>query len=228
MPTSPPDASTDAPPDLALDHLLRSTRQLVDTTRALAAAGFAPATSGNFSVRLDATRFLVTASGRDKSRLGDDDVVAVDLGGTPVRGSTARRPSAETPLHAQLYRRFRDAGAVLHTHSRHQTIASRLWAAAGAISLTDFEMIKAFAGHDTHDATFTVPVFRNTQDMPALAREVDAYVDRAEAEGRAFLGYLIEGHGLYTWGVDLDDARRHLEALDFLLDCELELRRLRP
>jgi methylthioribulose-1-phosphate dehydratase len=31
---------------------------------------------------------------------------------------------------------------------------------------------------------------------------------------------------MYTWGRDMPEARRHLEALEFLLGCELDLRRL--
>ena len=66
-----------------------------------------------------------------------------------------------------------------------------------------------------------VPVLPNSQDMPALAAMVEAELDRGP-----LWGYLIEGHGLYAWGRDMAEARRHLEAFEFLLDCELELRRL--
>ena len=59
------------------------------------------------------------------------------------------------------------------------------------------------------------------QDMAVLAAQVDALLDAGP-----MWGYLIDGHGLYAWGKDLAEARRHLEAFDFLLDCELELRRL--
>ncbi|MET1163044.1 MAG: class II aldolase/adducin family protein, partial [Pseudoxanthomonas sp.] len=38
--------------------------------------------------------------------------------------------------------------------------------------------------------------------------------------------YLIDGHGLYAWGRDMAEARRHLEAFEFLFHCELELRKL--
>ena len=39
-------------------------------------------------------------------------------------------------------------------------------------------------------------------------------------------GYLIAGHGLYAWGRDIAEARRHLDAFEFMLGCELELRRM--
>ena len=44
--------------------------------------------------------------------------------------------------------------------------------------------------------------------------------------GKPLAAYLIDGHGIYTWGRDMPEARRHLEALEFLLGCELDLRRL--
>ena len=33
--------------------------------------------------------------------------------------------------------------------------------------------------------------------------------------------YLIRGHGLYVWGSDIDQAFDRLEAVEFLLHCEL-------
>jgi len=31
-------------------------------------------------------------------------------------------------------------------------------------------------------------------------------------------GFLLRRHGLYTWGEDLAQAKRHLEILEFLLE----------
>jgi methylthioribulose-1-phosphate dehydratase len=188
--------------------------------RKLGAQGLTPATSSNFSMRLDAGHVAVTVSGRDKGALTEDDVMVVDMDGRPV--GTERRPSAETLLHTQVYRRFADAGAVLHTHSRTQTVASRLYARAGVVPLRDYELIKAIAGHTTHETTLDLPVFPNTQDMPELVARVDDWI-RAE---KPLYGYLIEGHGIYTWGRDMAEAERHIEAFEFLLGCELDLRRL--
>jgi methylthioribulose-1-phosphate dehydratase len=135
--------------------------------------------------------------------------------------ATEQRPSAETLLHTQLYRRFPEIGCVLHTHSPAQTIASRLYAGAGHVQLEGYELLKAFHGNDTHEAAISVPVLANSQDMPTLAAQVDALLDV-----QCMWGYLIDGHGLYAWGRDMAEARRHLEAFEFLLGCELELRKL--
>lgn len=188
--------------------------------RKLGAQGLTPATSSNFSMRLDGQHVAVTVSGRDKGALTEDDVMVVDFDGQPV--GTPRRPSAETLLHTQVYRAFPDANAVLHTHSRTQTVASRLYAAAGVVRLRDYELIKAIAGHTTHATSLDLPVFPNTQHMPELVARVDDWI-RAE---KPLYGYLIEGHGIYTWGRDMAEAERHVEAFEFLLGCELDLRRL--
>uniref|UniRef100_A0A8J7VUK5 Methylthioribulose-1-phosphate dehydratase n=1 Tax=Coralloluteibacterium stylophorae TaxID=1776034 RepID=A0A8J7VUK5_9GAMM len=193
-------------------------KALMSTTAELAALGWTPATSSNFSQRLDASHAVITASGADKGRLTEGDFLAVDLAGAPV--SSALRPSAETLLHTPLYARDL-AGCVLHTHSRTQTVASRLFARAGRVRIVGFELIKAFAGNATHVAAIEIPVLPYTQDMPALAAEVERLLDAGP-----LWGYLIDGHGLYAWGRDLKEARRHLDAFEFLLACELDLRRL--
>jgi methylthioribulose-1-phosphate dehydratase len=193
--------------------------EIVTATRELAAAGLTPATSSNFSRRLDDRHAAITISGRDKGRLAEDDVMVVDFDGRAV--GSDHRPSAETLLHVQLYRRFPEIGCVLHTHSVAQTVASRLFAGAGHVRLEGYELLKAFEGNRTHETAVDVPVLPNSQDMPTLAAQVDALLDR-----QCLWGYLIDGHGLYAWGADMAQARRHLDAFEFLLSCELELRRL--
>ena len=194
--------------------------ELIVNIAELARAGWTPATSSNFSERLDERHAAITVSGRDKGRLTPEDIMVVDFDGRPV--ATDLRPSAETLLHTRLYRRFPEVGCVLHTHSPVQTVASRLYATQGHVHLQGYELLKALHGNTTHDIAIDLPVFPNTQDMTVLAAQVDALLDR-----QPMWGYLIDGHGLYAWGRDMAEARRHLEAFEFLLHCELELRKLR-
>ncbi|WP_339827377.1 methylthioribulose 1-phosphate dehydratase [uncultured Arenimonas sp.] len=193
--------------------------EIVAATRELSALGWTPATSSNFSMRLDERHAAITVSGRDKGRLVATDIMVVDMAGKAV--ATEHRPSAETLLHTQLYARFPDVGCVLHTHSHVQTVASRLYAAQGHVHLEGYELLKAFAGNQTHEMAVDVPVLANTQDMDELAEWVETLLDQ-----QPMWGYLINGHGLYAWGKDMAEARRHLEAFEFLLSCELDLRRL--
>jgi methylthioribulose-1-phosphate dehydratase len=75
-------------------------------------------------------------------------------------------------------------------------------------------MLKALSGVATHAHRESIPVVENTQDWCAAAPAVEALLrDRPDAHG-----LLIRGHGLYTWGRDLEETWRHLEAFDFLLE----------
>lgn len=205
-----------------------SAQQFAECTAAIAAAGrrlgalgLTPATSSNFSMRLGADHLAITISGRDKGALTADDIMVVDDAGNAV--GSAARPSAEALLHTQVYARFAAANAVLHTHSRAQTVASRLYAREGVIRFEGYELQKAIAGHTTHESHIDLPVFPNTQQMPELVEKVDTWI----GAGKPLYGYLIDGHGIYTWGRDMTEAERHLEAFEFLLNCELDLRRIR-
>jgi len=191
--------------------------QIVAAGRRMDALGFVPATAGNFSVRLDAQRLAVTVSGRHKGFLAADDVMVVDLEGRAE--DPLKRSSAETLLHCGIYRRFPKAGAVLHGHSIANTVLSR---AADAVRLVGYELLKAFPGLPTHDAAVTLPVVPNDQDIPRMQRGLDALWDQAPD---VIPGYLIAGHGSYVWAPDMPTALMRMEALEFMLACELEERR---
>jgi methylthioribulose-1-phosphate dehydratase len=178
--------------------------------------GWSLATSSNYSVVLgrEPLRLLITASGKDKGRLTPRDLLQIDGDGRAV-ASTALRPSAETALHTMLARRA-EVGAVLHTHSVWATLLSDEHAAAGGLAIEGYEMLKGLAGVATHEQRVWVPVFANTQDIPALARDVQRHLDAPEPPVPH--GFLIQRHGLYAWGRDLDEARRHVETFEFLFE----------
>jgi methylthioribulose-1-phosphate dehydratase len=101
-------------------------------------------------------------------------------------------------------------------------VLSRL--AGDAIRLSGYELLKAFPGLATHDAAVDLPVFANDQDIPRL----QAVVEAGWNAGPTPPGYLIRGHGIYVWGADMPQALMRLEAVEFMLRCELEARRLGP
>jgi methylthioribulose-1-phosphate dehydratase len=193
---------------------------LVEVAHWISARGSSPATSGNYSLRTSCSTCAITMSGRDKGRLGPSDLVIIDLSGRPI---TAGRPSAEALLHTGLYNRSPSIGAVLHTHSRSGTVLSMALPATELV-LRGYELLKVF-GFATHEAELVVPIFDNDQDIGRLQRTVDDYLNQYPL--RPCFGYLIRAHGLYTCGADLAEACRHLEALEYLFECELDIRRLR-
>ncbi|SFK25648.1 methylthioribulose 1-phosphate dehydratase [Falsiroseomonas stagni] len=194
---------------------------IIEVGRRLDRQGLVPATAGNFSIRLDARTLAVTVSGRHKGFLRPGDVMVVDIDGRPL--TAGKRSSAETLLHCGIYRRFPEAGAVLHGHSIANTVMSR--AAEGeSITLAGYELLKAFPGLPTHEAEIAVPVVENDQDIPRMQQGLDLLWD-GMAEPPP--GYLIRGHGSYVWAADMPGALARLEALEFMLACEMQERRMR-
>lgn len=184
--------------------------ELLDAISWAAQQGWTPATGGNFSARTEAG-YIVTASGRDKTRLQPDDLLHCDLDGNVRSGDG--KPSAESDLHAALYRYEPTIACVLHVHTVASTVLSRRF--PDGIELSGFEMQKALAGNVTHDATILLPVVPNSQDMEELAAHV--------RQGWPMpWGFLVGGHGIYAVGDSIASCRRHLEAIEFLLACVLE------
>jgi len=176
--------------------------------------GWALGTSGNFSAVLsrDPLRLAVTASSIDKGSMHPAEILEIDAAGRDLNGS-AGRPSAETLLHIAVVHAT-GAGAVLHTHSVWSTVLSDYYFQQHGFFIEGYEMLKGLQDVETHEHREWIPVLENTQDIPALARQVRALLSehpRAHA-------FLIRRHGLYTWGRDLKTAIRHIEILEFLLE----------
>jgi methylthioribulose-1-phosphate dehydratase len=195
----------------------RARSEIVAVGRWMSARNLLPATSGNLSCRVSATHVAITASGCDKGELSLDDVLIIG-----IDEPAPPRTSAETALHLQLYRDRPATGAILHGHSLASTVVSASWLGEGRVVFTGFELQKAFRGVTTHAAAVEVPIFANDQDMVALSAAV---ADRL-ARMPGAVCYLLAGHGAYAWGDSVREARRHFEALEFLLTCQLrEVRR---
>ena len=200
-----------------------STRELRDRLaeigRAFHARGWVLGTSGNFSAVLEEApqHLMITASGMDKGRLTPEQFVRIDEAARVIEG--AGKPSDETHLHLALVRK-RGARAVLHTHSVWGTLLSDLFGDAGGLRIAGWEMLKGLAGVRTHEHEEWIPILENAQDIPALAQRLETVLDAHPA----MHAFLLRGHGLYTWGRSLDEANRHIEILEFLL--ELTGRRL--
>jgi methylthioribulose-1-phosphate dehydratase len=193
---------------------------IIEVGRRLDARGWAPATAGNYSARLEDGGFAVTASGWHKGRLAPEGILRLDPEGRVVGDG---KPSAETQLHLALYRRFPDAGAVLHGHSPQAVGYSR-----ALRNLTDWrfaghEMLKAFPSNPTHEAEILLPLVDNSQDMDVIEAAIAPALDRPGAPP----AYMIRDHGLYTWGPDMDAAERVFEATEWLIAAELAERAFR-
>jgi methylthioribulose-1-phosphate dehydratase len=186
--------------------------QLAETGRQCHARGWALGTSGNFSAVVSRAplRLAITSSGVDKGALSPDQVLEIDEQGNNLSGPG--RPSAEAYLHVTITR-VRGAGAVLHTHSIWSTILSDA-ASADGLAIEGYEMLKGLEGVATHEHREWLPILDNTQDWATATPRVEALL----AQHPKAHGFLIRRHGLYTWGRDLAQAKRHLEILEFLFE----------
>lgn len=187
--------------------------ELVEIGRQFYARGWVLGTSGNFSAVVggEPSRLAITSSGRDKGRLAEQEILLIDEKGGVLEGSG--RPSAETDLHLAVVR-LRGAGAVLHTHSVWSNILSDAFASQGGLTIAGYEMLKGLKGVSTHEHREWLPIVENSQDMIELA----GTVTRTLNDHPGAHGFLINRHGLYTWGEDLAEAKRHVEILEFLME----------
>ena len=195
------------------EPLERELDQLCATARACYARGWVPATSGNFSVR-SAGRIFITPSGFDKGTLAPTDLLEIDLEGKALGGQG--RPSAEASLHTVIYRERTHARAILHVHSIWNTLLSGKFASSGYVVLRGYELLKGLRGVSTHEHTERVPIIENTQEYAPLADHLGSVL----CDNPGAHGVLLSRHGLYTWGESVAEARRHLEALEFLFEVE--------
>jgi methylthioribulose-1-phosphate dehydratase len=185
-----------------------------------AARGWFPGTSGNLSVKVDGTNgdelvFAITASGKDKSAQTPEDFLLVDLAGCPFE-ATSLKPSAETQIHCEIYRHT-GCGAIFHIHSVFNNIVSELYGEQGAIPVRSVELIKAFNIWE-EDAEIQIPVLPNYADISKIAPLVGgAIVPRVP-------GVALRNHGIYAWGANAFEAKRHLEAFEFLFEYVYRMR----
>jgi methylthioribulose-1-phosphate dehydratase len=190
--------------------------ELRDVKALFAARGWFPGTSGNLSVRVggyepDSFTFAVTASGKDKSVSTPEDFLLVDAFGKPTE-ATKLKPSAETLIHCEIYRAT-GCGAIFHVHTVFNNIVSEWHWRRGLqhIPVEAVELIKAFNIWD-EDARIEIPILPNYADIPRIAELV------AGAIAPRIPGIVLRNHGIYAWGANAFEAKRHLEAFEFLFE----------
>ncbi len=155
--------------------------QIVEFGRRLVTARLTTGTGGNLSV-FDRKEGLVAIkpSGVDYFEMKPGDVALFELNGTPVE--VPKKPSSETAMHLEVYRRRDDINAVVHTHSVFATtIACMGW------ELPAVHYVVGFSGCKVPLAPYA------TFGTQELARNT------ADALG-SFNAVLMANHGLLAVG----------------------------
>ena len=193
-------------------------QELLEAIQFFSQKGWSPATSTNYSLRLETPgHFLISRSGVDKSRFQASDLIVIDQGGVVQSKSAGPgiKSSAETGIHIAIYQRFAEVGCVLHTHSVLGTwLSQKHVKTARELKFKDWEIQKGLAGIETHLSTVLLPLVNNYQDMDLILTEMDSHWS-----GNPH-GFLIAGHGLYTWGKTVVEAKRHIETFEFLFELQ--------
>ncbi len=200
-------------PKLKDVNFSRAAAELTRIGKDFYARGWVLGTSGNFSavISREPLRLAITSTGLDKGALTPPQFLEIDDAARVVRGDG--QPSAEALLHVAIVNGV-GASAVLHTHSVWSTVLSASHAPQGGIELEGYEMLKGLEGVQTHKHREWLPILENSQDMV----ELGARVSKMLKASPAIHGFLLRGHGLYTWGAGLQEAKRHVEILEFLME----------
>ncbi len=189
--------------------------QLADCGKEFYRRGWVLGTSGNFSAlrQREPLRICITASGNDKGALvGETHFLEIDAHAKVLSGEG--KPSAETQIHLSIYQLKPNAGAVLHTHSVWGTILSDVNFEHGEIEIEGYEMLKGLSGVTTHEHTERLPIVENSQNYGELSQIIERILhDNPRAHG-----VYLHRHGLYTWGNDVGEAKRHIEIYEFLFE----------
>lgn len=185
---------------------------LVAAARRFYQLGWMLGTAGNLSAKVDDHSFWITASGKSKGKLTEEDFVRVDLTGK-VRELAHRdnRPSAETSIHQVIYRLFPQAQACYHVHSVEANLVCR-FAYLGQLRLPPLEMLKGLGIWVENPEVF-MPVFANYLDVPKIAAEIESRFSTFPPEIPALL---ISDHGVTVWGESLETTENYLEIVEYI------------
>ncbi|MDR7002327.1 methylthioribulose 1-phosphate dehydratase [Neobacillus niacini] len=195
--------------------------ELADVKDELAQRDWFMGTSGNLAIKVSdhPLQFLVTASGKDKRKRTDEDFLLVDEFGRAVE-ETHLKPSAETLLHVEIYRKT-GAGCSLHVHTIDNNVISEVYGVQGEVTFKGQELIKAFDMWE-EDAVLKIPIIHNYAHIPTLAREFSEHISGDSG------AVLIRNHGITVWGKTAFEAKKILEASEFLFRYQLRLLEHKP
>jgi methylthioribulose-1-phosphate dehydratase len=190
------------------------TEELTEAGRIFYERGWARGASGNFSVLLarKPLRLCITAAGNEKGTLDETNFLEIDDDAEILQGFG--RPSDETLLHLTIYRLRPRARCILYSQTAAGIVLAEKNFVDGAISLQGFEALKGLSGVKSHEHKERVPIVENSQDQIALSHVIENVL----LESKSIHALFVRRHGLFAWGETVEEARRHVEALEFLFE----------
>ncbi len=160
-------------------------------------------TEGNASqVTEDRKYVVIKPSGVPYDQLQPEQMVVVDMGGKVVKGDL--KPSVDTPIHLELYKRFPEISGIAHSHSPYATIFAQAK-----------KEIPCYG--TTHSDNFNGPILV-TRDLtdPEIENDYEKNLAKTIAEtiNLEIPAVLAAGHGPFTFGSSASQAVDNMHVLE--------------
>lgn len=176
-------------------------QQIIETGRWIIEKGLTWGTSGNISMR-QGERIWITAGGTDLGQLKTEDILVCDLAGTVLEG--AKKPSKETGMHLEVYKRRPEIKAVVHTSPFYTTMC----ACSGMKILTDLFI----------EAMYYCEKMTRIPYFHAGSRELAEAAGGACHESHVIL---MENHGVLVYDKQINECRTALEITEAV--CKMNI-----
>lgn len=168
-------------------------QEIIETGRWIMEKNLTWGTSGNISVR-EGDHIYVTASGTVIGDLHEEDITVVDLEGKVLEG---KKPSKETGMHLEVYRKRPEVAAMLH--------ASPFWTTFAACTTMEMKTDLFIESMYYDEKLLRVPYFH--AGSSALAEAVSKVAEKTHV-------ILMEHHGMLCYDQNLKECRSALEVTE--------------
>ncbi len=198
---------------------IQKNRELVcELCRQFYHLGWASGTGGGISLK-EGGRIYMAPSGVQKERLVPEDIFVLnEEGGIVEEPGHGAQLSQCAPLFMHAYK-LRNAGAVLHSHSIHALLVTKLFKKRFRIS--GMEMQKGVEGYGAFD-TLELPIIENT----AQERDLAGSLSQAIRDNPRANAVLVRDHGVYVWGRNWQHAKAQAESYDYLFETAGRMKQL--
>ncbi|KAK9887912.1 hypothetical protein WA026_000215 [Henosepilachna vigintioctopunctata] len=187
--------------------------------------GWVTGTGGGISIK-DGNKIYIAPSGVQKERILPNDMFVQDINGVDIElppPEKKLKKSQCTPLFMCAYK-IREAGAVIHTHSKAAVMATMLFPGK-EFTCTHLEMIKGIKNQKLkrnyrYDEKLIVPIIENTPFEEDLKDRLEEVIKQYPET----CAVLVRRHGVYVWGDTWQQAKTMTECYDYLFDIVVQMK----
>lgn len=186
--------------------------------------GLVTFTWGNVSaIDRESGLVVIKPSGVDYEVMRPGQMVVVELeSGRVAEGGL--NPSSDTPTHLELYRRFKDVGGIVHTHSTHATSFAQAELEVPCYGTTHADY---FYGSVPLTRMMTPDEIREDYELNT-GRVIVEMFEKAGLDPMATPAVIVRKHGPFTWGKDAGKAVENAAVLEVVAQMAMMTQGLNP